>query len=63
MYVEEDYNGRANYVKIAPKMTPMLKAHQGNYLFNIYVNYINLYIILFEYVHWFDYNFSCTLVY
>ncbi|XP_025411556.1 uncharacterized protein LOC112684318 [Sipha flava] len=28
MESEEDYNGRANYVKIAPKMTPMLKAHQ-----------------------------------
>lgn len=29
MSTEEEYNGKANYVKIAPKMSPMLKMHQG----------------------------------
>lgn len=29
MPVEEEYNGKASYVRIAPKMTPMLKTHQS----------------------------------
>lgn len=30
-FVEEDYLSRTNYVKIAPKITPMLKTHQSMY--------------------------------
>lgn len=32
-FLEEDYVARANYVKIAPKITPMLSGmpHQGMY--------------------------------
>jgi hypothetical protein len=28
-YLGEDYLAKVDYVKIAPKITPMLKTHQG----------------------------------
>jgi len=41
-YSGEDYLAKADYVKIAPRITPMLKTHQGmNSLFiKIFINNI-----------------------
>lgn len=39
-YLGEDYLAKADYVKIAPKITPMLKTHQGmnNLFIKIFIN-------------------------
>lgn len=43
----EDYFAKTDYVKIAPKITPMLKTHQGMNILLIVIRLISVYLIIY----------------